>query len=878
MLILSLFSVFSVYGGISEQNNKITHLWQFENNLNDTIGGLTATASGIDYSTAYGINGSYGAYFGLGDYINYGSDHNVFGATSTHELSACSAVYKISGNPFIFDTYYNSNQFRFGNDGTWQLSSVWGTVDSGKTYQDDWTLICFSISDTDNEIKFYINGSLIYNISNSGDMSQGRNVYTNRFYSSGWYSTASGYVDEVIIWDDYIINNTAVAEIWNNGDILRYPFTGVYSVPFNIYTSYYDNLTLSTDFLQGDDIYTYLNNTDNLTCELHFNDTVSIENNLFLGNYSDCSSGCDNDSITFTVNKSFSEPLKGWNTHFLACQESSGSKLSITIDCGNDTLTQTLTPLQIPNCGVLGYDRYFLNFSVCETNSQVNITYDSNALTPSKAVILENLNIDQEYYSLTTDYVRNISNNKSYFPYEVEFYSSGIQTLKVTCNETIKYKSLSIGDIAPLISLIEIDSDCYNVSYSDNMTLEYCSSDINLSFDIQDITDINETNVSIICNSSKIYNQSFLGDFNFVQASFNGSLLRDFSDITDLNINCYVFVNSSDGIEQRNVYYNFIVNDTISPVCTGLNYELVTNQSYKFDIDCYDESFYSFNLSCSHGFNHFISGLNTQHYKMNNNTIINETTFCSYEYCDGHTNEKLQNIKALKPDNNTMIVNSYLGSTVFEYIGDDNIDIDFYKIKDRYKFTVTDNSITLKDNSKTKKLKNYKFKYSTTDGHYIPSTEYKAWIVDLPTKTWFDLNSDQIEAYTVKETNKGEFEIDIMSYDPYLEFESIGELNCVSGSYNITYLSIPEPSGFFTQVCPITSTANSILFGVILLITFGLLVLGLFYKMGLFTLISGVLFVFLSFSLYGCNTAIGAIFAFIGLMGLAIGFFAQRFI
>ena len=116
----------------------------------------------------------------------------------------------------------------------------------------------------------------------------------------------------------------------------------------------------------------------------------------------------------------------------------------------------------------------------------------------------------------------------------------------------------------------------------------------------------------------------------------------DTLDVTGLGIGNYevtVFANDSLSLVSR-LDAMFYVNDTSSPVCTGLGDTTVMyNHDYTWSVSCSDERLFdSFNISCvgNTSFSSVSTGINSTSYVFSD-TLSSVTTpyLCSYVYCDG---------------------------------------------------------------------------------------------------------------------------------------------------------------------------------------------------------------------------------------------------
>lgn len=352
-------------------------------------------------------------------------------------------------------------------------------------------------------------------------------------------------------------------------------------------------------------------------------------------------------------------------------------------------------------------------------------------------------------------------------------------------------------DPDPEINFSYINSTSSNSGFPVAAPLVYDSGEWNFTFNVSD-NNLDTVTVSLINSSSLQFQTNFSGgDINFSLAVFNfsGLFLQDFGGNP---FNLSVWANDTTGSSDYDSYL-FNVTDSVDPVCMGfINDSILNNSYYNFSAICSDESFFSLNVSCDNGFNFYEDGLDTDSYNFTNSTLILSDTSCIYRACDGHTLSSLSRDSFHTLSEEKVSYHTLSGIhrvNVSFYPLSSGVDkVSVWKEKDRIRFEYVFN----------KSVKGPKsFIYRASDrAVYIPSDKYKGWIVDPVSNTWFDSNlaNDPGARVDVERVSYEEYQITVFSDSHNLVFESIGELNCISGSFDIDLIPVFSGKDSFDSV------------------------------------------------------------------------------
>ena len=634
--------------------------------------------------------------------------------------------------------------------------------------------------------------------------------------ASGTQGLFTGRIDEV-----YFINRTLNtsdrSELYNGGAGYNPFATGVTSTIDIIFKN--ESGYNKTNFGEGEEIYTFINwtytgnytpiNTTIGTCNSTMYKTYVENDSVIDSNFTLCNTGCN--FTTYTEEFKFRNHTNR-TADFIkidVCHEQlQQGDLFLEISCSSGRANTTISPGQYPLCSV-GYSSISFNTSVCISHDKINATLSFDDINGRRKRIIH-FHTDRLFEEIThiggIDLLFNYSSYVWYVDHGHEYYRHGTKNITANCSSsshpTLSNNALemiTIVNAPPFVYLSQVINGNGVFSLYDGALIPFARTDFQFFGTVND--DDLDTFRAIMKNST-----ATLFDLNFTFVNFSSiNMSYIYFDSFEANpINLTVWANDSFGNESE---YTILINitDIISPYCSGLTDASINfNSTYNWSVTCSDENFFSFNISCLGGdnFNYFKSGLNNASFSFINHTLANETLVCSYTYCDGHTNWKIDHSKWFvrqdKKDKSKIEFeqNNHLQKLKF----DRDIDFSYKKLLDRYSFNITFDSFS--DLGET-------FVYETSENsYYLPSNEYKGWIVDYEAKTWFDVNNpyDEFDVKVLR-WNKTTWEISLIPNANYIEpknnkksvlFESIGELNCVSGTQTITAIIPPKIPGMFT--------------------------------------------------------------------------------
>lgn len=383
------------------------------------------------------------------------------------------------------------------------------------------------------------------------------------------------------------------------------------------------------------------------------------------------------------------------------------------------------------------------------------------------ALVLEASNLTIKGYA---------SNIKTYY------FDNGLYNMSIKCYDTKMFFNQT-----GLYNFVVNTSKINNFFFSDNKTLINMSKDflnfsyyfigdnLNLSCSLSAYENISLNNsivnYGLLNNKNTINNTGYAYTLSFPSYSV-------YQGIIYFNLYCKNSLNQS---YNNSIYFN--ISDDINPYCSNLNdITIAQNTTYYFNSVCYDENFFLFNISCSNGLYYYADNINANSYLYNGSVNVNTDISCIYEYCDGHTDNTLgyYDIEKVSHKEIKFKFNSKNENVLYTQ----NDSIITYKAKK--------NKITFDINFKDKTDKKILYYKASENSYYIQSDKYAAWIVDLNSRTWFDLNDMNLKGSDIKvfEKEKGLYEITIYSDNQNFSFSSIGKINCVSEIMNIaSYIS-----------------------------------------------------------------------------------------
>lgn len=617
----------------------------------------------------------------------------------------------------------------------------------------------------------------------------------------------------------------------------------------------FSNMTgdYKTIFDEGEDFYTQLNYTDDIdgsainqsvaTCNISIFDGL-IEVDFEDDNFTLCDSGCNFSELTIQFNSSSTNAVND-SIHFNGCHEQTiAGDMQINFSCSTVSEVINIPANQMPLCDS---DDVFIiiESDVCIASDDINITIDTADNTPfAQRKRLLNTAFDREFSLDLNQNGTALNFNGTSQLWEIdhihEYYKHGIKRIDANCShlavpnlDNDLSENITIVNIFPQIIFDTVETSLGIDNLTDGVVIEYGSGqDWNFIISIVD-DDLDTINVSFYNSSSLIlsFNQSD-------NITINSSFFRDFeSNPFSINVTANdTFGNiSSDSM-------TFIVNDSINPSCdfaSSYN-DTFINSTISFNVSCTDESVFSLNVSCpANLYENVTVGLNTQSYNFNGSFLLTASDECSYEICDGHTERELK--RAWDVDINNK---SYDFSVDNRYnniltVDDEGINIDYTVLKDRiiFEFDIPE------DKTKSEYTLYYQ---SSNQSYYSESDKWEGWIKDYPSRTWFDLTG--MGKVKVTYINDGLWRLDVKTDETHLKFESIGELNCISGNFSINARPLPDNQAISDY--KLDNTTNVLLLFVLVFLYLGLMAIGLAFNNKGFVVIGFGVGVVIGFMLY----------------------------
>lgn len=370
-------------------------------------------------------------------------------------------------------------------------------------------------------------------------------------------------------------------------------------------------------------------------------------------------------------------------------------------------------------------------------------------------------------------------------------------------------------------------------------------------------TALSTTNISSLYNTGLGFFYPFVraGDAISIQYPSNNQVLRNNTDgiyvygnVSAINGNLvnYTWTNDTRFVNiKTNVSFNFTPNTSLPggeyyfTVFSKSNISEVINKSVIFSIDTVppnitssidanrsifygggnisfqinftdDLLVFSFNISTPEGFvtNH----TNVNQTKYIYNASFNTSTYnvgkhnVTIEVCDAHTANSIEEYTNSIDSKNNKISFSFQENTISIYPENKTkiTDASIEKKTDRYNFYFTQD--------KTKKDGTLSFIVESSNKIEIVGNQkgYYGWIVIPALKKWIDFNNiySGEQQYTIERITDKKIRVVISNiYQDIIEFNSIGDLNCVSNSYSYylyNYTAIYEPALYATQSSSVT--------------------------------------------------------------------------
>lgn len=707
-------------------------------------------------------------------------------------------------------------------------------------------------------------GAWVLNRSEHFDLNDWDKNVLNLCYSPGQNKPFDGGLDEIKLY-----NHSLSGAEMTNLSLFNYntpPPVAVAGIESNL-SVFFQNETASrkSTFDEGENFLTFINwtrtNNGSAITPTQGNCTMTLENGIS-ENESTTTNFliCDNPACAFsTIKEEFTAHSKvnaiEDQLRVKACHpQLIDGDISASVQCGSNGSNISFEASLFPPCAS-GFGTGLLNLTTCLNYDVMNVTLQYLGLANRRKLVLE-YEMDREYsqHIIDEDELNfNITSGFWESKTSHEYYVHGIYQINTTCvseNSSLNNifnTTLTIVNVAPRLFFKDAQTTQGFYDYASGIPIEFGVGNFTFFGAVVD-DDLDYLNVSFY-NSSGHFIYSIESNTPPFPSELN--LSSDlFLDFLGNPYNITAWANDTTGANTT-ISVLFNVTDTGAPICTGLtDANNLNGTNFTFNSSCYDENFFSYNLTCNNGFNNVSLGLNVQNFNFVDTFLQNGDVLCSFRYCDGHTLENLS-IYFIERIRNSSIIVSRMGlENVFTPITDRN--------RVAVSKTLDSDRVRFRYDYETRILPGFpierSFYYETSlNSYYLPSDKYKGWIVDYTAGTWFDSNiaNDPDAKVTVRRFNSSHWLIDVYSDQNYLEFESIGELNCVAGSFTVTatYPAVVAPLG----TVEFTSTPQA-----------------LFYIM-LFTI--WIVFLVMCFKVLGKRQKVVQFFNFVQLfVGIVLGF------
>lgn len=696
----------------------------------------------------------------------------------------------------------------------------WDSIQSTGSYNDNaWHHIIYTLDSN--------NGSMIIDGVNEGNyITTGYADGGATFCSLGYPSSGSmvGQIDHVMVFDN-ALSQAEIEYLYLYGYTEEGPVAP--DTDLELFFKDEDNIKTNETFFH-EHMTPYINFTyvDNGTviadsdCAAYFNET-SIENRSIGADFTLCSAGCDHsryEEELFLDETDADNDVQGDFINIELCRNSPDQEgLTIDINCSSNTDQILIGGSNIEQCS-LGFNTLTREITGCTSEYNINVTLTDSAAFPNR------LNISHFHiYRTIHDYItENLAfSGGLYYYHPIAFHKEGQYLAIGNCSNA----ALSGNDDLNITVTKTEDSIIINSYYTDmfynfgdDSVIEYTNAPVQLGIIFIFDLPIDDFNVTIFNENSSIMQQNKSLDIG-ANVTIPPYLLVDFQN----SLNITIWANDTAGNTAFRSY-NFSVKDTSSPICSGLDNENILNaSSYDWHVSCTDEYFWSLNISCAGLFDYYKEGIGETSFLYENSTVISDDITCSYEYCDGHTDDDIdfhllrligdikQGANSLEFEDNKLLINSSI------------LNFKTIDLEDRIKFCVT--PAAWQDSILFDIPKNCILAHdSPYTGHYICG----GWWLD------FEQENKEFSSYFTKD--KAVIDFGKMVETPKeICFDSIGKLNCVSGSktfttyeegpaYNIGLIS--NTNWFNTDALDTGTTAGVMIFFFIFCMIIALFVAG----------------------------------------------------
>lgn len=575
-----------------------------------------------------------------------------------------------------------------------------------------------------------------------------------------------------------------------------------------------------------------------------------------------CLSGCDNK--TYSQEANFHTNLSYYRDFIRveAChQQIAQQSLQANISCGGNVYSENILPQQIPFCSD-GYGEVFIYSSVCSNYDNVNFSISFSGGVQRRKLINE-LELDREYFTHYDNLSFNTTTNLWQTNHTYEFYAHGSKKIEVNCSSTADVnfnntvsENFTIVNRLPIINFLSVNTSLELLNLTSEVLIEYASGIWNFIISISD-DDLHNINYSFFNNTGGLVYST--NSSKPIILNTSDGLFANFVDGNPFNLT----VNATDTKgNSTEVDLLFNVTDTLNPTYTGFDNTSVTiNSFHTWNATLSDEYLWSFNIMCDNGHNDSVTEIAATSFSYTNFTNITSDTVCNFNISDGHTALSINDIAFTK----NLVDNKLIFDDIELTLEQEIKDFSFTKQVDRYNFCI----------EPTEKVLHLDIQIPESCIKY-PSEDYKGWYV-CKNKYWLDFESDyKVDSYYDRVT------IDLSKVDDKIIcFNSIGELNTVSGSQLIQATAVPnvydekliEHTNWFNlDAITTTTTAGVLMYFFIFIILVGMLIYSEFTKIPALFVLTAIIWFFFAILIFALISAVIGILLivlslFIGIRG-----------
>lgn len=786
--------------GDANETNGFT-LYDCAGNANDIWGSKDAINVGTDFETSnpvmYGISGTGGTYCDMDGSEDFDIPNNfgLFDGSKDFSITFWINWTKVADEHTIIffggerqvRMRFISNNFEVfigGVGGT--LTKTWDNADS-----DVWKHIALRFDNSEGW-EAYLDGVLIMDANATGTITSWS--FDSQIGDDSFGKFMIARIDQMKIFNSTLTEGEIVND-FNYGTTEATPP----SPPVSVIDLLFKNTTndYKTVFDEGENLFGIINWTNSSGSPL--SDSVGSCNMTFVDGIEEtegtnedvnfCTDpSCDFETLTETFTFSTNNSEQTINEDLMiikdVCKYGGTKDLELDVTCNGASGSFDITNAEMPLCpNTIQIIKDIGN--LCVNSTTINVTISTIEVPYTSRKEYHEIEIDREYALLLLVDGVGITYNSTSGLWEsnvtTEYYIHGSKQAFANCshftnssmNNSVT-QNITIVNAPPEVIFSGVQTSLGLTNASDPMTIEYASGIWSWMGSVSD-DDLDHFNVSIY-NSSGGLIINWTGLINNTVLETPDGMFVDWDVGNPYSLN----VTAVDSVGDFTIIsVNFFVNDTINPSCDFANDSQLQNTDYSFDVVCTDEFFFNLNVTCDNNFSFFRDNLNTTSYNFINQTLIGTSDVtCTARYCDAHTGELstdwVVDVKDKKFTFKTNTLEIDTPSTLSYEI-----------LADRVKFTF-EMPKTLLPNLLTKWKYTYTFTYVTEGkSYYLVNDQYEAHIVDSTSETWFDLNGIEGDI-TVKRLSDNTWEVKVMTDQLKLEFESVGELNCVETEFVIS--------------------------------------------------------------------------------------------